>query len=61
MRQKAGSRRHGLSPSTIELIYFTPEFIAGLDNDGSKYGGVVPLVCLYKIDWDKYYRDHPTG
>jgi dolichyl-diphosphooligosaccharide--protein glycosyltransferase len=63
MRYAAESwkQRHGLSSSTIELIYFTPEYIAGLDDDGSKYGGVVPLVCLYKIDWDKYYRDHPTG
>jgi asparagine N-glycosylation enzyme membrane subunit Stt3 len=54
-------QKHGKGGSTIELIYLTPEFIAGLDNDGSKYGGVVPLVCLYKINWDKYYRDQPSG
>jgi dolichyl-diphosphooligosaccharide--protein glycosyltransferase len=54
-------QKHGKDGSTIELIYFTPEFIAGLDNDGSKYGGVVPLVCLYKINWDKYYIEHPSG
>ena len=54
-------QKHGKGSSTIELIYFTPEFIAGLDNDGSKYGGVVPLVCLYKINWDKYYSEHPSG
>ncbi|MEM1563327.1 MAG: STT3 domain-containing protein, partial [Candidatus Bathyarchaeia archaeon] len=54
-------QQHGLSSSTIELLYFTPEYIAGLDNDGSKYGGVVPLVCLYKINWEKYYSEHPSG
>ena len=54
-------QKHGKGGSSIELIYFTPEFIAGLDNDGSKYGGVVPLVCLYKINWDKYYSEHPSG
>jgi dolichyl-diphosphooligosaccharide--protein glycosyltransferase len=54
-------QKHGKGGSTIELIYFTPEFIAGLDNDGSKYGGIVPLVCLYKINWDKYYSEHPSG
>jgi len=54
-------QKHGKGGSTIELLYFTPEYIAGLDNDGSKYGGVVPLVCLYKIDWEKYYSAHPSG
>ena len=54
-------QKHGKGGSAIELIYFTPEFIAGLDNDGSKYGGVVPLVCLYKINWDKYYSEYPSG
>jgi dolichyl-diphosphooligosaccharide--protein glycosyltransferase len=54
-------QKHGKGGTEIELFYFTPEFIAGLDNDGSKYGGVVPLVCLYKINWDKYYSEHPSG
>ncbi|MEM3617200.1 MAG: STT3 domain-containing protein [Candidatus Bathyarchaeia archaeon] len=54
-------QRHGKGGSTVELLYFTPEYIAGLDNDGSNYGGVVPLVCLYKINWEKYYSEHPSG
>ncbi len=54
-------QEHGLGSSTIGLLYFTPEYIAGLDDDGSKYGGVVPLVCLYKINWDKYNSEHPSG
>ncbi len=54
-------QQHGKGSSTIELLYFIPEYIAGLDNDGRKYGGVVPLVCLYKINWEKYYGEHPSG
>jgi dolichyl-diphosphooligosaccharide--protein glycosyltransferase len=41
----------GGSPPTISLLYFKEEYIAGLDNDGTKYGGAVPLVCLYKIEY----------
>jgi len=37
---------------------FTVEFIAGLDLDlntaASQYGGLIPLVALYKIDWNAY-------
>ncbi len=40
----------GLQPPT-KLLYFKEAYIAGLDNDGSKYGGIVPLVCLYKIEY----------
>jgi len=42
--------RGGALPTT-ELLYFSEAYIAGLDNDGTKYGGVVPLVCLYKIEY----------
>ncbi|MCX8151150.1 MAG: hypothetical protein N3D85_06585 [Candidatus Bathyarchaeota archaeon] len=42
--------------STLE--YFTPVYIAGLEVDpttaAQKYGTLLPLVCLYKIDWEKY-------
>ena len=41
----------GGAPPTTQLLYFSEAYIAGLDNDGSKYGGVVPLVCLYKIEY----------
>jgi dolichyl-diphosphooligosaccharide--protein glycosyltransferase len=40
----------GATPTT-KLLYFKEAYIAGLDNDGTKYGGVVPLVCLYKIEY----------
>jgi dolichyl-diphosphooligosaccharide--protein glycosyltransferase len=41
--------------------YFTQEYFAGLELDPAvayqQYGGIVPMVCLYKIDWQKYYAD----
>jgi asparagine N-glycosylation enzyme membrane subunit Stt3 len=41
------------------LTYFTPAYIAGLEVDyntvAQLYGGLVPLVALYKIDWAAYY------
>lgn len=41
----------GGSAPAIQLNYFREAYIAGLDNDGTKYGGVVPLVCLYKVEY----------
>jgi hypothetical protein len=39
--------------------YFTTAYIAGLEVDpqtsAQSYGGLIPLVALYKIDWDAYY------
>jgi dolichyl-diphosphooligosaccharide--protein glycosyltransferase len=43
--------QRGGSPPTTKLLYFEEAYIAGLDNDGYKYGGIVPLVCLYKINY----------
>lgn len=50
-RERWLQTQKGASSPTTELLYFTEAYIAGLDNDGSKYGGVVPLVCLYKINY----------
>lgn len=41
----------GGSPPATKLLYFSEAYIAGLENDGTKYGGIVPLVCLYKINY----------
>lgn len=43
-------QRGGASPTT-QLLHFEEAYIAGLENDGYKYGGAVPLVCLYKIKY----------
>ncbi|MEM2911303.1 MAG: STT3 domain-containing protein [Candidatus Bathyarchaeia archaeon] len=50
-RERWLQKQKGGSSPTTKLLYFTEAYIAGLDNDGSKYGGVVPLVCLYKINY----------
>jgi dolichyl-diphosphooligosaccharide--protein glycosyltransferase len=40
--------------------YFTETYFAGLNlnpiDAQSKYGGLIPMVALYKIDWQKYYN-----
>ncbi|MBS7635840.1 hypothetical protein KEJ37_00605 [Candidatus Bathyarchaeota archaeon] len=51
--------KQGPAPTT-QLIYFIEERIEGLNNK-SGYNGIVPLVCLYKINWEKYYSEHPSG
>ncbi len=42
--------------------YFVEEFFSGEnlspDDSGAKYGQLVPLVCLYRIDWQRYYEDY---
>ena len=43
----------------IEPKYFKEAYFAGAE--GSGYGGIVPLVCLYEIDWGTYYSDYPSG
>ena len=52
-----------LSAADIQPRYFKEAFIAGLNlspsDAQSKYGGIVPLVCLYRIDWQAYYNDYP--
>jgi hypothetical protein len=45
--------------------YFTEEFFSGETlsptDSANKYGGIVPMVALYKIDWAKYNQDFPNG
>jgi dolichyl-diphosphooligosaccharide---protein glycosyltransferase len=45
----------------IEPTYFTPAFISGQDTSPFQYGGIVPLVGIYKIDWAKYNHDVASG
>lgn len=59
--------QYGITPDEtgIQPTYFDEAFFAGLNltpnEAGSEYGGIVPLVCLYKIDWQKFYTDFPNG
>jgi len=50
----------GVTPSqtSVEPTYFKEEYFAGetlTPSDAAAYGNIVPLVCLYKIDWNAYY------
>jgi len=51
--------------STNGPIYFQEEFFSGLtltpSEAQSEYGGIVPLVCLYKINWPLYYQNYPSA
>ena len=48
----------------VQPTYFEAAHISGLDLSLSdaieKYGGLVPLVALYKIDWEKYHQNTGT-
>jgi hypothetical protein len=41
----------------IVPIYFTEAYFAGENTNPYAYGGIVPVVALYKIDWAKYNSD----
>jgi dolichyl-diphosphooligosaccharide--protein glycosyltransferase len=42
-------------------LYFKEAYIAGLNVSPLQYGGYIPLVALYKIDWQAYYNATATG
>jgi dolichyl-diphosphooligosaccharide--protein glycosyltransferase len=48
----------------IKPKYFDEAFFSGWELSAQdaydKYGGIVPLVCLYKINWELYNADHPN-
>jgi dolichyl-diphosphooligosaccharide--protein glycosyltransferase len=45
----------GIQPTYFKEAYFAGEDLS-LSDLYQVYGGLVPLVCLYKIDWDLYYN-----
>jgi hypothetical protein len=40
----------------VQPEYFKEAYFSGLDVSPAKYGGLIPLVALYEIDWQKYYN-----
>jgi hypothetical protein len=46
-----------ISPSTTTTTptYFSEAYFAGLDTSPFEYGGLVPLVAIYQIDYPAYY------
>ena len=54
---------NNLTVEDIRPKYFEEAYFAGVDlspSDAGNYGGIVPLICLYEIDWQKYYSDFPS-
>jgi dolichyl-diphosphooligosaccharide--protein glycosyltransferase len=46
----------------VQPEYFQEAYFSGLNVSPGEYGGLIPLVALYKIDWQKYYNaTSPTG
>ena len=52
------SAGYSITPSatTTTPTYFTEAYIAGLDTSPFQYGGLVPLVAIYKINYPTYYN-----
>ncbi len=53
---------NGLTPdeSGVQPKYLKEAYFAGVNlspNDASKYGYIVPLICIYEIDWATYHHD----
>ncbi len=49
----------GVQPTYFKEAYFAGLELSAFDASG-KYGGLVPLVCLYEIDWQQYYSDYSS-
>jgi hypothetical protein len=49
---------YSISPdaTTTTPTYFTEAYFAGLETSPGQYGGLVPIVAIYKIDWQAYYN-----
>jgi len=43
------------STTTTTPTYFTEAYFAGLNTSPFQYGGLIPLVAIYKIDYPAYY------
>jgi len=48
------------TPKYFKEAYFSGKALTQ-DDSKNKYGSIVPLVCLYKIDYDAYDKDHPSN
>jgi dolichyl-diphosphooligosaccharide--protein glycosyltransferase len=49
---------YSISPDTTTTLptYFTPAYFAGLDTSPFAYGGLLPIVAIYKINYPAYYN-----
>ncbi len=51
-----------VSPDSIaaEPTYFKEKYFSGLDTPAFQYGGLIPIVALYEIDWAAYHNATST-
>jgi dolichyl-diphosphooligosaccharide--protein glycosyltransferase len=42
--------------TSIAPTYFKEAYFAGLETSPFQYGGLVPIVAIYEIDWQAYYN-----
>jgi len=45
----------GVEPTYFKEAYFAGETLSPIDAS-VKYGGLIPIVALYEIDWQAYYN-----
>jgi hypothetical protein len=50
-----GADEAGVQPTYFKEKYFAGETLNPIDA-ASKYGGLIPIVALYEIDWEAYYN-----
>jgi dolichyl-diphosphooligosaccharide--protein glycosyltransferase len=50
-----GADAAGVQPTYFKEKYFAGETLNPIDA-ASKYGGLIPIVALYEIDWEAYYN-----
>jgi dolichyl-diphosphooligosaccharide--protein glycosyltransferase len=50
-----GADEAGVQPTYFKEKYFAGENLNPIDA-AAKYGGLIPIVALYEIDWQKYYN-----
>jgi dolichyl-diphosphooligosaccharide--protein glycosyltransferase len=53
-QNSASIDEYGVQPEYFKEAYFAGVTLSPTDAS-NKYGRLVPLVCLYEIDWQKYY------
>jgi len=46
--------------TTTQPTYFKEAYFGGLETSPFQYGGIVPIVAIYSIDWNAYYADTGT-
>jgi hypothetical protein len=50
-----GADAAGVQPTYFKEKYFAGENLNAIDA-AAKYSGLIPIVALYEIDWQKYYN-----